>query len=87
MQSPKAQTTPKKTEDKLVKLPSTLQAEEEDEPLLVENKQRFVLFPIKYHDVSKHPNRQGVIRVTNGDAIDLANVQEGRGLVLDRRGD
>ena len=24
---------------------------EEDEPLLVENKNRFVLFPIKYHEV------------------------------------
>jgi len=30
---------------KLVKL------EEEEEPLLVENKKRFVLFPIKYHEV------------------------------------
>jgi ribonucleoside-diphosphate reductase subunit M2 len=27
-------------------------AEEEEEPLLVENKKRFVLFPIKYHEVS-----------------------------------
>ncbi|KAF2004185.1 ribonucleoside-diphosphate reductase-like protein subunit M2 [Amniculicola lignicola CBS 123094] len=36
-------------EDK--KKPSTLQPEEEDEPLLAENAQRFVLFPIKYHDV------------------------------------
>jgi hypothetical protein len=26
--------------------------EEEEEPLLVENKKRFVLFPIKYHEVS-----------------------------------
>lgn len=25
--------------------------EEEEEPLLVENKKRFVLFPIKYHEV------------------------------------
>ena len=25
--------------------------EEDDEPLLVENKKRFVLFPIKYHEV------------------------------------
>ncbi|TGZ83768.1 hypothetical protein EX30DRAFT_315412 [Ascodesmis nigricans] len=50
-QSAKTQTTPKKTEDKLVKLPSTLQEEEQNEPLLEENKQRFVLFPIKYHDI------------------------------------
>jgi hypothetical protein len=27
--------------------------EEEEEPLLVENKKRFVLFPIKYHEVSR----------------------------------
>jgi hypothetical protein len=26
--------------------------EEEEEPLLVENKKRFVLFPIKYHEVT-----------------------------------
>lgn len=26
--------------------------EEEEEPLLVENKKRFVLFPIKYHEVN-----------------------------------
>jgi len=26
--------------------------EEEEEPLLVENKKRFVLFPIKYHEVA-----------------------------------
>lgn len=29
-----------------------LKPEEADEPLLVENKRRFVLFPIKYHEVS-----------------------------------
>ena len=27
--------------------------EEEEEPLLVENKKRFVLFPIKYHEVHR----------------------------------
>ena len=30
---------------------STIKAQEADEPLLQENPQRFVLFPIKYHDV------------------------------------
>lgn len=28
---------------------------EADEPLLQENPQRFVLFPIKYHEVRPHP--------------------------------
>lgn len=27
------------------------EAEEQDEPLLMENKKRFVLFPIKYHEI------------------------------------
>jgi ribonucleoside-diphosphate reductase subunit M2 len=31
---------------------SSTKAEEADEPLLQENPQRFVLFPIKYHEVS-----------------------------------
>jgi len=31
----------------------TLKPEEADEPLLQENPQRFVLFPIKYHEVSR----------------------------------
>lgn len=31
----------------------TLKPEEADEPLLRENPQRFVLFPIKYHEVSR----------------------------------
>lgn len=31
---------------------STIRPEEAHEPLLQENPQRFVLFPIKYHDVS-----------------------------------
>jgi len=32
---------------------ATIREEEQDEPLLQENPQRFVLFPIKYHDVSR----------------------------------
>lgn len=31
----------------------TIKPEEADEPILQENPQRFVLFPIKYHDVSR----------------------------------
>jgi ribonucleoside-diphosphate reductase subunit M2 len=31
----------------------TIKAEEADEPLLQENPQRFVLFPIKYHEVRR----------------------------------
>ncbi|KAH8801673.1 putative ribonucleoside-diphosphate reductase small chain [Xylogone sp. PMI_703] len=39
-----------KTEVKLTVAP-TIKPEEEDEPLLQENPQRFVLFPIKYHEI------------------------------------
>lgn len=43
-------TTDKKEEPKLAVAP-TIKPEEADEPLLQENPQRFVLFPIKYHEV------------------------------------
>jgi ribonucleoside-diphosphate reductase subunit M2 len=39
-----------KTEKKAAVVP-TIKPEEIDEPLLQENPQRFVLFPIKYHEV------------------------------------
>jgi ribonucleoside-diphosphate reductase subunit M2 len=42
---------PVKEEKKLVDTPSSLKPEEIHEPLLEENKQRFVLFPIKYHEI------------------------------------
>lgn len=48
--STKSEPAPKPVE-KLVNLPTTIKAHEQDEPLLMENKQRFVLFPIKYHEV------------------------------------
>lgn len=35
------------------KVAPTLRPEEADEPLLQENPNRFVLFPIKYHEVSR----------------------------------
>lgn len=40
-----------KTEEKPL-VAKTIKPEEEDEPLLRENPHRFVLFPIKYHEVS-----------------------------------
>ena len=45
-----------KTEEKLPVAP-TIKPEEADEPLLRENPHRFVLFPIKYHEVSLLPTR------------------------------
>ena len=42
----------KKEEQKAAVAP-TIRPEEADEPILQENPQRFVLFPIKYHEVSK----------------------------------
>lgn len=41
----------KKEERILPAVAPTIKAEEADEPLLQENPQRFVLFPIKYHEV------------------------------------
>ena len=35
----------------------TIKPEEADEPLLQENPHRFVLFPIKYHEVRVYPTR------------------------------
>ena len=45
-----ANTTMKKKETSAAVAP-TIKADEADEPLLQENPQRFVLFPIKYHEV------------------------------------
>ena len=57
---------------------------ESEEPLLKESKRRFVLFPIQYHEVQL----QGQLFVSILSMhVDLADVQEGRGLVLDRGGD
>lgn len=41
--------------EKAVAVATTIKAEEADEPLLQENPQRFVLFPIKYHEVRSRP--------------------------------
>lgn len=39
-------------EKKVHSVAPTIKPEEAEEPILQENPQRFVLFPIKYHDVS-----------------------------------
>lgn len=53
-----------------------------EEPLLKESRRRFVLFPIQYHEVC------GFVFFFCVDLhsllfLDLANVQESRGFVLD----
>ena len=40
------------------KVATTIKSTEADEPLLQENPHRFVLFPIKYHEVSRGVNRR-----------------------------
>lgn len=78
---------------------------EANEPLLQENPHRFVLFPIKYHEVSHVADASTrkvvwtcrtrpsappqfamnhVLTISFLSSTDLANVQEGRGLFLDR---
>lgn len=47
----------KKIEEPKPAVAPTIKAEEADEPLLQENPQRFVLFPIKYHEVRDAPQR------------------------------
>ncbi|KAK4123984.1 putative ribonucleotide reductase small subunit RnrA [Parathielavia appendiculata] len=44
-------TTMNKTEEPKAPVAPTIKPEEADEPLLQENPQRFVLFPIKYHEI------------------------------------
>ena len=62
---------------------NNLQDEEVDEPILVENKKRFVLFPIKYHEVGVAPSTrhaQSGLGTSHSSLTrlntDLANVQE-----------
>ena len=47
----KANLVKSKPEEQLVKLPRSIKEIEAEEPILKENKGRFVLFPIKYHEV------------------------------------
>lgn len=44
-------------EQKAVAVAPAIKPEEADEPLLQENPNRFVLFPIKYHEVSRVSSR------------------------------
>ena len=65
-----------------------IKEEEADEPLLQENPHRFVLFPIKYHEVqfltryAYSVSHNMVLKFFLG----MANVQEGRSIFLDGRG-
>ena len=59
----------------------TIKELEAEEPLLRENPQRFVLFPIKYHEVSN--SRPPRVESKTDLDIDMGHVQEGRGIVLD----
>lgn len=69
-----------------------IKGDEVNEPILQENPNRFVLFPIKYHEVS-FDSLTRTRRVSSHLTcilimhIDLEHVQEGRSLFLDRRGD
>ncbi len=74
---------------------------EEEEPLLVESSRRFVLFPIRFHEVRSRSMQLLPCLIHQHSLtlfpslrfflpllfIDLANVQEGRSLLLDRRRD
>ena len=81
---------------------ATIKSEEASEPLLRENPNRFVLFPIKYNEVCfprrvytrptlappmfRRPAHHHHTRPSaNNPCLDLANVQEGRGILLDSR--
>lgn len=83
----------KPEETTTVKAPKTPKELEAEEAILQENPRRYVLFPIQYHEVSFLSDASRVkwlpsqsTRNTNAsiNRLDLANVQEGRGLILDR---
>lgn len=78
----------KKTEQELAA--PTIKEGEAVEPLLQENPNRFVLFPIKYHEVWSSNATQRVkclheTREADMQRVDMADVQESGSLVLDRR--
>ena len=64
----------------------TIKDHEADEPLLQENPHRFVLFPIKYHEVRVHnaSTRKVFSQHALTNSTDMANVQESRSIILDR---
>jgi hypothetical protein len=55
------------------------------EPLLLADKSRFVLFPIKHNDVSVLSNLNFLNFFLNILNADMGDVQEGRSLILDSR--
>ena len=59
---PDVELTETKTEDAAPAVAVTIKPEEAQEPLLQENPQRFVLFPIQHHDVSPAGTRKGALR-------------------------
>jgi ribonucleoside-diphosphate reductase subunit M2 len=64
-------------EDASGALPSTaptIKPEEADEPLLRENSQRFVMFPIKYHDVSAIHVFDACLNASNHGSRTHANI-------------
>lgn len=65
-----------KQEDKKPVMAPTIKKEEANEPLLQENPHRFVLFPIRYHEVCCPPRvTRKVVRGNNADKLpDLADV-------------
>jgi hypothetical protein len=86
---PMADETPEQQKEKAV--PEEVKEDDEYEPILAENSQRFVLFPIKYHEVCAYNQSTSTRKVLALHELtcitDMANVQEGRSLLLDRRGD
>jgi ribonucleoside-diphosphate reductase subunit M2 len=69
-----------KKEEKKPAVAPGIKEEEAGEPLLQENPQRFVLFPIKYHEVRDASDPRFLTRhrpLTWDDVTDMANVQEG----------
>ena len=58
--------------------------ESEEEPLLKESRRRFVLFPIQYHEVRVVSCTLSFFPLLTTIYSDLADVQEGRSLLLDR---
>ena len=59
----------KTQEQKAVVVAPTIKPEESDEPLLQENPQRFVLFPIKYHEVSVASSTRNVLSASTNISL------------------
>lgn len=75
---------------KKIEAETVKEEDSEIEPILQENPQRFVLFPIKYHEVSQRDatrTRKVVGGTRAHDFSDMEHVQEGRGIILDCRRD